>query len=219
MKIPLVLALLAAATFSQAATYDLTASFPNVTGTNPNGPWSYRTATVGLFGPNSALFDSVTDNGQTTGFYTAAEGPGGTGLFRDHNGNTIEGVPSGQIGIRVGQSLLSGFRFTAPEAGPLVLNGSIGAGNPGAVDIVVAVNGLTVSTTPNVSTAQSYSFVSPVNASVGDTLEVFLRRSTGSGIGAKPVTATVRIGGPVPEPATMATLALGALALLRRRRS
>lgn len=86
------------------------------------------------------------------------------------------------------------------------------------MDIIVAVNGFTVSTTPNVSTATSFSFTSPVNASVGDTLEVFLRRSSGSSVGAKPITATIQIGSPVPKPATLATLAVGGVALLRRRR-
>ena len=219
MKPLLVLVLSASVTaLSQASLFDLTTSFPDMTGTNPNGPWSYRTATDGLFGPNSSLFDSHVFNGVTTGFYNAAEGPGGVAMFRDIGGNTIEGVPAGQVGIRPGQTLLSGFRFTFPEAGPVTLDGSIGAGNPGAVDIIVAVNGFTVSTTPNVSTAQSYSFTSPVNANVGDYLEVFLRRSSGSGVGAKPITASIRIGQPVPEPASLAVLAAGGLALLRRRK-
>lgn len=46
MKLLLTLALSGSvAAFSQAGLFDLTSSFPDVTGTNPNGPWSYRSAT------------------------------------------------------------------------------------------------------------------------------------------------------------------------------
>ncbi|RYG68283.1 PEP-CTERM sorting domain-containing protein, partial [bacterium] len=108
--------------------------------------------------------------------------------------------------------------FTAPESGLLTLNSAYGIGDIGAVSIDVRYKGLTVYSRPSTNAAESFAITNPVSVAAGDTLEVLIGTGDGSyAYDSTPVAATVNIQA-VPEPATVAGLALGGLAFLRRRR-
>ena len=109
--------------------------------------------------------------------------------------------------------------FTAPESGLLTLDSDMRSALGMRVDFQVRLNGVPVYTELAVTTSRSFDLATPVPVAAGQTLEFLVGASTdGEGFDTTPVSAIINIQpAPVPEPATLAGLALGGLALLRRR--
>lgn len=217
MKTLFALVLAAAAVISNAALYDFETDF-SITNGNPNGAWSYgyRTTLVS----SRTLYNNPTSSSSTIAWRSSALGAD-PNFYKNITGSAFNGLDPGKVAMHPGPAgELSSLLFTVPEAGLMTLTAMFGAGDQGGVDLYVRANGLPIYTRLNTTTGESFTQAIPIPVSVGDTLEVIVGIGDGSyAFDTTPVSATINIASPVPEPATMAALGLGVFALLRRRKA
>ncbi len=213
MKAFIALALASAAVVSNAAIYDLTADFNSVS--NPNGPWSYgyRDSSVSP----RINFDSNFNTGTYRGWFQSSLGTNPQ-ISQNQSGSLQNGVPNGSVFMHPGPNgQFASLLFTLPEAGIVSVDGSIGAGDNGDIDFLLLVDGILVDSATDLTTTRDFSATSPMSMPVGTQVELLIGFSGSFLFDSTPVSATVQVGQPVPEPATLAGVALGGLALLRRR--
>ncbi|RYG37690.1 PEP-CTERM sorting domain-containing protein [bacterium] len=124
-------------------------------------------------------------------------------------------------GILLGEAALHGgidgtiavasYKFAT--AGAYAITGAFGDGDSGSVDLYITSGANTYLSSLNVSGNQAFSFI--LNATAGQTIEFAVGTAGAFGSDSTPLSANIDA---VPEPASMAALGLGGLALLRRRR-
>ena len=187
---------------SAAPIYDFAADFSTTAG-NPNGVWSYGYKLLDAQSKPTGGFvlltvnDSVPGAGRAWGYYE----PGGGGLV------WMNEMSYGQYNIAPGHLSLEGdpgntttARWTAPTSDYIDLAVSFG-GSSAARYIML-----------NDALLAEGDYHSILYVNTGDTIDVSAYGAPWDGNTQTDITITV------PEPATLSLLALGALAMLRRRK-
>lgn len=186
-------------------TWDLTNDFSFTS--NPNGVWSYGDASGGSF----VLDASMADAGVFRGW---SNDP--TDIWKNITSTQQYGIDSGQISLECDGGRPDA-RWTAPYTGLFTVDVVVGAagnpgnsGVPGSELLVDGVNQTATSYLANVKT-----FEKTVTLAAGKTIDAVGGQMY---YGGNTQLAFTVIGQPVPEPASLAALGVGALSLLRRRR-
>lgn len=132
------------------------------------------------------------------------------------SGHSINGDLPGQAQLHPGPNgQLSVARYTIPTSGAAVVAGTFFAGDQGTLNEYVLVNGVTQFSA--MSTGGDEPFAFTFNASANDTVDFVVQADAhGYSFDTTPLSATITQA--VPEPAPLAALGMGALALLRRRK-
>lgn len=208
---------------AQVILWDLVHDFPDLaaapTATNPNGVWSYGwkeyagAMPIGTFHP----FHWVNTPG-IVDWQGGAAWAGGQ-AWKNCSSLTIVGIQPGQVSVNADFGGTSTIRFTAPVTGDYVVSGGFGWGDGGNGTRSVFRNGTELWRTAG---AGSFDFTTPNPLALvaGDTLDFTIWGHNG-GWGNTPVTATLNLVSPVPEPQTygvMAALGLAGFGIYRRRR-
>jgi hypothetical protein len=201
------LGLFALAAAFASADSDVAGDF-SVTNGNPNGLWTYGYESI--FGAPLVNYDVAIDTS-------------GTGLDVWHHSVVYAlGAPSafknnvsGEFGLHPGPSNeLSVARWTATSDGEFHIGGVFGAGDSGAVDVFVIKNGSILFSNTGTTVDSFFDIFTDINA--GDTIDFSVGSAGSFFYDTTPLSA--HISEVVPEPASLAVLGIGALALLRRRR-
>ena len=217
VRIKFTLALVASASLAalaSAQTFNLADDF-STAGTNPNGVWTYGSIIGGSFTPMT-----------TTGAFSL--GPywidtQGGAIWKNNSTVRAYGIEPGQISLDADVTSPVA-RFSAPyegtfsillEMGGTTLSENGGYGNVGVGNTGLRIDGAeNTSFTYNAATNVRTWSISGLDLSAGETVDAYVNLvGNGGNLQAK----FNVVGSPVPEPATMAALGLGAAALLRRR--
>lgn len=201
---------------SQAQVADVTSDF-GTGATNPNGNWSYGYFATSLSDPLTLYtIQSVTSNDIV---WSAPQSAGqlGTPAAWLHTGPPANGINTGEFGLHPGPTEISVARFTVPTGwgGVADVTGSFGQGDIGAVRGHVLLNGVSLFD-QSMSTTTPFSMLG-ITLNAGDTLDFAVDNFDGYTFDSTPLNAHIQFN-PVPEPASIAFLGMGAVALLRRRR-
>jgi archaellum component FlaG (FlaF/FlaG flagellin family) len=207
------------ATSSAFAVYDAASDFAITS--NPNGAWSYGWST-GLTSSMTPYTASSTI-GSLNFWQANIAGDGNPTVSKNTSSSTVQ-ISSvtwdpGQMVMHPGPNgEYSIVRFTAPTSQNYALSANfIGRDVITTTDVNVLVNGASVFSDSIFLFGDSSSFSNNYFLNSGDTVDLrvgfgsnsYLNDSTGANL-----TMT-----PVPEPASMCGIALGGLALLKRRRT
>jgi PEP-CTERM motif len=192
---------------------------------NPNGPWSWGQSDAAgdlgsfeLFTNRTMLLEAPLplwtmpgDNNQNN-----------ASAFINTLTTAYRYVQPGEMDVSPGPDLhMAVVRWTSPISGPVTLVGSFGAGDHGSgiegnVDVhVITTNGAGTVTGDlfdvlNTPSTQPFNLTTTVAA--GNTVDFVVGNAGNWYYDSTPITVTI-----TPEPATLSLLALGGLALLRRR--
>lgn len=189
--------------FASAAVFNLSDDFSIANG-NPNGVWTY--------GANNQTFTSFTpyDRGMVIaeGRRWDSVGSYWDSVWRNDTTSTHYGVGPGQVSLHPHYNFNpSEIRFTAPASGEFHVVGAFLAGDSGTPSVMIRYNATAIDQGTDYL---AFDFTRTMLA--GETL--------GFAVFGYPVSANtpldLTITG-VPEPNALAVLALGGLALLRRR--
>jgi hypothetical protein len=203
----------AASAFGQ--TWNAGADFS--TTSNPNGNWSYGYKDSAP----SGTFSLSTTAGNFVGY---GDGWSPTGVSRPFVGkltNQFGTAPAGSIFFHTGipgqESQIAVLRWTSVTPMILDMTGKFYSGDSGRTDDYVRVtSGQNLFTSLDTATDQSFTAHAILGA--GESIDFMVGTGTdGANSDLTPFEVTIS-GTPVPEPASMAVLGLGALALLRKRR-
>lgn len=197
----------------QAQTYDFASSF-SITNGNPNGVWTYGYTTTlgGAFNAFTTTMDF--GNGITTWYTPGLSGDYTPGIYSNQSGQSHNNVANGEVALHSGPSGEYGVaRFTSPTGNLFSITGSFGAGDHGTVDLFILKNGATLYSVSGATATESFNLNEALVA--GDTLDFVVGYAGAYQFDSTPLSATISA---VPEPASMAALSLGALALLRKRK-
>ena len=193
-------------------TWDLKNDY--MTNTNPNGAWTYGQFTGSGFSP--LAWDSGTNS-----YGTAAENQ--TFIYQNTGGSLAYGIAPGEISLE-GDWGTPVARWTAPVSDTYTVTVALGGttesagggyGNNFAQFAGLRLDGSDVGGGTFASNVMSWSFTQTLNA--GETLDAFVL-NPGNANGGNTETH-FSVTGTVPEPASIACLGLGVVALIRRRRT
>jgi hypothetical protein len=226
----LVLALMGCSVLASAEVYDLTTDFSTAVNPAPhaalsqNGVWDYGRSTGITTGYTRNTIQST-----VASVFQGWAGPNGN-LTDPFVGKAIAAnafnVPNGSVVLLPGNVSSGGvtyadLRWIAPTGGGQITNiqGSFGVGDTGAVDVYVVVQGVQQFGVVGTSTAANFNISTVFNVTAGQTVDFLVGAGTSGPSGdSTPLSGTITFT-PVPEPASMAILGIGAAALIRRRRS
>lgn len=217
MRSPLiaaVAALVLGATQAHALSADFASDF-SITNSNPNGAWTYG-YTTSLGGTLNNFTTTLASSGQEIWYMPGLSGDATPSVFKNVSGGTVNWVPSGAAGLHSGPGgQLAVARYTSSEAGEVTISGEFGSGDIGGVGIFILVDNVQAFGITNASATEAFDF--DVTLGVGSTVDFVVSNGDGSyAFDSTPLSATIET---VPEPATMLALGLGAVALVRKRRS
>lgn len=173
--------------------------------------YGYTISFDNTLNPYSSLFDSgsnlIWHAPGLSGDYTPS-------VFKRY-ASSGDGVLTGQAGLHGGPAgQFSVARYTVSASGPVDIVGMFGAGDIGAVELHVLKNGASLFSRSSTQSDESFSLEN-VSVAAGDRIDFVVGTAGGYTYDSTPLSATIT---PVPEPASMTILGLGALGLLRRRR-
>lgn len=216
---PILFALVALASSASAQTYDFAADFSRTT--NPNGAWSYGwvTAPGGAFNP----YGSRTVNGGIESWNDTGEGRSESLAVLWYDVSNIHGIvmAPNEYALHPGpDGEWSVARFVAPVAGAFRIDALfdlVDADSPGSTDVDVWINGTPLGSSSLAGYGSSKAYATTAQLSVGDTVEFVANYGTDRSFFSDSTRLRATLS-PVPEPASLAALGLGALALLRRRK-
>lgn len=195
---------------SMAIVYDYATDF-SITNGNPNGVWSYGAKRKDQDGKPTGefkVFDS-TESSWYLHWYMAANENNTFGgqTWKNVSGGTQYGIPDGKVSLNGDAYSTSTARWTAPSDGTIDLTISLGSSNSARM---LTIKGIVV----NDGAWWGYSDTGiPVVA--GDVIDLTMYAAPHSGNTRTDITIDFT---PVPEPASLAVLAIGSLALLKRRK-
>ena len=217
--------LLAVSAISSAAS--LVSDFTNTV--NPNGDWSYGYKVAGVT-DTLVLFDNyftVTETGYTADVRTSGTPADLTpSIYKLTSGSTAgvnggNGVSLGDVSLHPGSSnQIATARWTAPATGLYDLSGFFKAGDGlgtsyGRVDTYVYQNSTQLFSVLDTPNTENFS-LSSVSITAGDVIDVMVGYGSDQYYyDSTPVELNIQA---VPEPASIAGLALGLAALLKRKR-
>lgn len=198
---------------AQAQTFNYAADFSILNG-NPNGAWQYgHMPTVGgLFTAHNIA--AVTGDTLWWSSVSQFDLPGN---FK--NAGTLPGVG----GLAPGAAAIHpGFdpfdfgvaRFASGIAGDVTITGSFGQGDFGLVDVYILKNGVPLFSVINTITDEPFSLTTSLIGS--DTIDFLVGRNNIINGDTTPLDATLVVT-PIPEPASVAALGLGLVAIARWR--
>lgn len=214
---------------AHSATYDPATAFEGgfVARSNPNGVWSYGysatpTSAVTLYNAQQSGADSPNEQfwiGTAVNCCIASPSVGYNNGPAFDDGNVAAGANQMILVSSVFQGLSTDLIFTAPTAGTYKVAGSfigdqrsIGVG----VDVVESSSSILFGSSVN-AFGQVVPFSNTVALSAGDTIEFAVTQGDGNqntGL----VAAITSESSTIPEPTSLALLAMGLLGLVARRR-
>jgi hypothetical protein len=195
------------------ADWDLQSDF-SVLGSNPNGAWSY--GNKGPVDPTGSL-DLYTEVGNDGiyAFWRRNLLLNTPWVAKNVSGSTQNAILPGEISLHPGPGgQLTTARWTAPSSGTFSVTGLFGVGDIGNVDVYVYQNATPLFVV--LSTLNTESFSLMPNVSAGDTIDFMVGSAGDFLFDSTPVYANIKA---VPEPASLAVMSLGLVAVRRIRRS
>ena len=204
-RLLLSLPLLSLAAFGSADTWNLANDFSFTS--NPNGVWTYGALTSTGFHP---------DLSHSTPSVTVFQGwtyDGNTNLWKNVTTSTQFGTNPGEVALQSYNylSAIADARWTAPYDGNFSFDVIFNALTDHNLDYGLNLDGVAQTPSSNGGGMITYGF-NNVSLRAGETLDAYSSYSSD-----RELDFTV-VGQPTPEPASLAVLGVGALAVLLRRR-
>lgn len=202
---------------AQAATYD---AATEMTGTNPSGVWQYGRDNHLTAAYDFVAFDHFDSSPAGLGWNTPGyQELGAPGIWVNTAGATQYGVADGQLALHPGPAGggTSGdaaiLRFTAPTAGSWLVSAQFLAGDGGATDAWVVLNGQFGSPLASLgNTDLGVAFNQSVLMQAGDTLDFAVGNAGSFYSDNTPLVLTISS---VPEPGSAVLLLAGLLGVAR----
>ena len=210
---------------AHAADFDAATDFSTIN--NPTGVWSYLQAPslASLSDPSARTLlgpETVRQGIDFWGFRDATQADiekNNTGSAYNFDGRVS--MAPGQLTLHPGGAgQYSVLRFTSPGAASYTLTSEFRAcdiASTGGIDVHLLVNGSSL-LDADLTFLSSRSDVRAIRLAPGDVLEYAVGYGADAYFSGDSVATTARLQA-VPEPTSMVALGLGAVALLRRRRS